>query len=442
MSYSVNFYLDNAISKKNLEAVHNSGDNEAKRKILKEFDSQSLQIFVYLRYAGKTIKAYTERRCTQKQWDSKKQRVNPRFYKSGSIQLNNYLEGLSNIICKTYEENLKKKIPTTKEQIKIIIYHANEKDAIGTNLPTFEEAYKEFINVSRMNKQNSTLTIYRTTLKHLQNFSKNRSIPLLYDRIDIKFEDSLREYLITEQEMTNNTIAKYLKTLKTFLNYCTERGYNHRLDYKKFDSNEREREVYALSLEELMNIFKHDFNSKRLDRVRDVFCFACFTGLRFSDVSGLRRENIIRGESLHFTVRKTKEITILPLNPFAQKILAKYKDEKLPLPVISSQKTNSYLKEIGRILEIIEPVRILMYRGQERIEYYVPKHEILTFHIARKTFITNSLILGMHEREVKEFSGHKKEENFRKYVKYADNYKKKVMNHVWSEGHILKAQQK
>ena len=440
MGYSVNFYLNNAISKKNVDNINSSNDREGKKEIQKRINELPLQIFIYLRFSGRTVKAFMERKCTQKEWNIQKQRVNPRYYKSGATTLNNYLERIHNEICTVYEDNLKNNTSTTKEHIKEIIYKANEKDNKGYVIPTFEEAFNEFTNVSKLKKQNSTITIYKTLFKHLRNFSKVKRVPLIFDRITLKFEDQLRAYLINDLMMTNNTIAKYIKTLKTFLNYATERGYNRLIDYKKFDSKEREKEVYALTLDELMKLYNYDFPEEKFNNVRDVFCFACFTGLRYSDVANLKRVEI-KENGLHLSIKKTKENIVLPLSPFAQKILANYEDNEKPLPVISSQKTNNYLKEIGELLEFDEPVRILLYRGQEKIEEYVPKYKVLTFHIARKTFITNSLILGMNERVVKEFSGHKKEENFRKYVKYADNYKEKVMNSVWNEEQIAKIQQ-
>jgi integrase len=187
-----------------------------------------------------------------------------------------------------------------------------------------------------------------------------------------------------------------------------------------------------------MQIFLHRFDEDRLEKVKDVFCFACFTGLRFSDVACLKRENIFENQ-LRFTVKKTQETTRIPLNEYALSILRKYSSDENPLPVVSSQKTNEYLKEIGKELKINAPVRIVKYIGNEVMQEVVPKHEVLTFHIARKTFITLSLVLGMNERLVRDFSGHKKDESFRRYVKFADNFRDRIMNETWSSKNIANA---
>ena len=81
-------------------------------------------------------------------------------------------------------------------------------------------------------------------------------------------------------------------------------------------------------------------------------------------------------------------------------------------------------------------VEIIRFRGSERIEIKVPKYKIMTFHLARKTFITNSLILGMSESEVKEVSGHKKDNSFKKYIAFSKDYMSEKINLAWSESNI------
>lgn len=222
------------------------------------------------------------------------------------------------------------------------------------------------------------------------------------------------------------------------MNFCTEeRNYNSKLNvyYKKFVRKHNEAEVYALTLNELMKIYKHEFSSEKLSNVRDVFCFICFTGLRFSDVENLQRENIKEGH-IELVIQKTKSRNSIPLNSYAKEILERYKHLDKPLPVISNQKTNEYLYEIGQEVELNELVAKSTYRGAEVVTNYLPKYEILTTHVGRKTFITNSLILGMHERVVREFSGHKKDSTFKRYVAFADKQKQEMMNDIWSQNKI------
>src|SRR5829696_900376 len=171
-------------------------------------------------------------------------------------------------------------------------------------------------------------------------------------------------------EIGEQHVAKNIKNLKTFLNYSTDREYNKTLIYKKFDDSERQTEIYTLTVNELMKIFSHRFQEDRLEKVKDVFCFSCFTGLRFSDVVGLKRDNIFESD-IRITIKKTQETTRIPLNQYALSILSKYASDENPLPVISSQRTNEYLKEIGKELQINEPVRIIRYIGNEILQRVV-----------------------------------------------------------------------
>lgn len=427
MGYSINLYLDKSSSRKKISDGNQEGD------IKKE-----LQIFLYLRYSGKTIKIYLERKCAQKQWDSQKQRVNPTYYKSGAIELNKYFDNVYYGAGKIFEENNNNGIETTKNHLKELIDKLNNRESSVHPSITFENAFEEFIKNSSVTKQESTVKQYRNTLNHLQNFSRIRGITLSFQKIDLEFQDCLKEYFIRDLRLAHNTVAKNIKNLKTFLNYSTDREYNRTLMYKKFDDSEKPTEIYTLTIDELMKIFSHKFEEDRLEKVKDVFCFSCFTGLRFSDVIGLKRENIFESQ-IRITIKKTQETTIIPLNEYSLSILNKYAADESPLPVISSQKTNEYLKEIGKLLKINEPVRIIKYIGNEVLQEVVPKHEVLTFHIARKTFITSSLVLGMNERLVRDFSGHKKDESFRRYVKFADSFRDKMMNEIWSSKNIEKA---
>ena len=115
-------------------------------------------------------------------------------------------------------------------------------------------------------------------------------------------------------------------------------------------------------------------------------------------------------------------------------MLDKYKDTIYePLPVISSQKFNEYIKKCCKEAEINILVTITRYIGQRRVDKTAPKYEFITSHTARKTFVTNSLILGMKEIVIRNITGHKKESSFRRYVKIAEDFKRQEMDSTWNK---------
>jgi integrase len=123
--------------------------------------------------------------------------------------------------------------------------------------------------------------------------------------------------------------------------------------------------------------------------VRDVFCFSCLTGLRYSDLKQLKRE-YIKADEITLTVQKTKEILMIPVTPLAQEILNRYIDQYWPLPIISNQKINDYIKELCKVAGIVESVEIVHYRGNKREAVIFPKYELIVVHTGRKTFVTLS----------------------------------------------------
>ena len=103
------------------------------------------------------------------------------------------------------------------------------------------------------------------------------------------------------------------------------------------------------------------------------------------------------------------------------------------MPIISQQKFNKYIKECCEEAEINTPITITRYIGQKRIDKTVPKYDLITRHTARKTFVTNSLVLGMKEMVVRNITVHKKEESFRRYVKIAEDLKRLEMENTWDK---------
>ncbi|MBC9795429.1 site-specific integrase [Sinomicrobium weinanense] len=298
----------------------------------------------------------------------------------------------------------------------------------------FFTSFQEFIDINKTTKSERTIKGYVTNKNFLTAFEAFTGDKLHFESIDREFYEKLRDYAFEEREARNNYFFKIISVLKTFMNWAYERGYHENLAYQRFKRQEDETEVIYLTMDELMTLYNHDFESKRLEHVRDVYCFGCFTGLRYSDIKQLRTSNIFDNH-IRINVQKTRTIDHkIPLNVYSKAILDKYRDTVYePLPVISGQKFNKYIKECCEEVEINTPTTITRYIGQKRIDKTFPKHELITSHTARKTFVTNSLILGMKEMIVRDITGHKKESSFKRYVKIADDFKQREMDSTWNK---------
>lgn len=188
-----------------------------------------------------------------------------------------------------------------------------------------------------------------------------------------------------------------------------------------------------LTWEELNQLKNYQISETKqyLERVRDVFLFCCFTGLRYSDVHNLKKSDI-RDGYIEITTVKTAERLIIELNNHSKAILDKYKDVEFEghkaLPVISNQKMNDYLKELGELAEINEPVSETYYKGSKRIDTITPKYALLGTHAGRRTFICNALALGIPAQVVMKWTGHSDYKAMKPYIDIADDVKANAMN--------------
>ena len=168
-----------------------------------------------------------------------------------------------------------------------------------------------------------------------------------------------------------------------------------------------------------------------LERVRDVFLFLCFTGLRYSDVFNLRRSDV-KENHIEITTVKTADSLIIELNNHSRAILDKYKDVAFEnykvLPVITNQKMNDYLKELAEMAGIDEPVRETYYKGNERIDVVSPKYALLGTHAGRRTFICNALSLDISPQVVMKWTGHSDYKAMKPYIDIADKVKANAMD--------------
>ncbi len=235
----------------------------------------------------------------------------------------------------------------------------------------------------------------------------------------------------------NTTIHKKLGYLKWFLKWATVKGYNKCIDYQVYTVTLKstQRKVIFLTKDELHKIMTLEIPKGResLERVRDVFIFCCFCGIRYSDVYNLRKRDIADG-IMYITTVKTADSIRIELNNITQRILDKYKDQKFPddkaLPVLSNQHMNLHLKDLCRMAGIDEPICITTYKGSTRHDEVHPKYELIGTHTARRSFICNMLSLGVTADIVMKWTGHSDYKAMKPYIDIADKAKAAEMTKI------------
>lgn len=405
-------------------------------------------ILLVCQHAGRKFKSYTREKVNPKYWDSKKQRAKNI---SGAAEINDFLDEQKEKL-KSLERELRRVDPDyTFEDLKSAFKDKRKKKLSILNF------IDNFIIETKGSLQKKSLKEYRTIYNDLKEFEKFYNTTLTYDKINQSFFNKYLAYLTKERENGQNTIAKKISTLKTLLNYAAKSGHHKNYSFKDFSVKKIKIDKVFLTKKELNQIYNLDLEGNtRLEKVRDIFCFGCFTGLRYSDIKTLKfAEIIFKNDSdgkpfkaLQFHVQKTKQLLIVPLNKYALEIIKKYEDIKdaalsvidggmklkpkeLVLPVISNQKMNEYIKEIAKLAGIDTEVVVTKFIGALRKDIVMRKYELLSTHAARRSFGIISLEQGMRLEVLQKVLGHQSIKTTMQYIFILESIKNQEMKNAW-----------
>ena len=405
---------------------------------------ENVPIRMRVNFASQRIEFTTGYRIDVAKWDGDKQRVKngcTNKLKQSASEINAALLGYYTELQEIFKRFEVAEIMPSPAEVKEAFnnrHGQNEKTELAStdtsNVPSnFYEAFDDFVRVcGRQNDwTHSTFEKFAAVKNHLKKFRSELSFEFFDEEGLTEYVQYLREV----REMRNSTIGKQLSFLKWFLRWSfkQEMHSNNAYDTFKPKLKDTQKKIIFLTWEELNRLreFKIPPTKQALERVRDVFLFQCFTGLRYSDVFNLRRSDI-KGDHIEVTTVKTSDSLIIELNDHSKAILEKYKDVEFEndkvLPVITNQKMNDYLKELAELAEINEPVRQTYYKGNERIDEVTPKYALLGTHAGRRTFICNALALGIPPQVVMKWTGHSDYKAMKPYINIADDIKANAMS--------------
>lgn len=347
-----------------------------------------------------------------------------------AIEINkriNYYESLADDIFIKFDQ---KNIIPTKEELKNALNIALGKQS-SNNSELVSPLYSKYIQEQSQRNSWSVGTIirYSTTAKHIKEFNPQLKVS---DLNDDTFQD-LQRYL-HRKGLRNSTIIYTFSNIKTFLHYLKSKGIftdDLQCVYKpKLKIEKNKGAVVYLTWEELISVYNLELKGTK-EHIRDVFCFSCFTSLRYSDIKKLQRFDI-KENHIEVVTQKTYDSLKIELNKYSRAILDKYKNINFPnnnaLPVYSNQFMNVMLKRICKKANINDSVRCVHYEGAERIERILPKHEIISMHCGRRTFVVNALYLGIPADVIIKWTGHHDYSAMKPYIAIVDNLKEKEMD--------------
>jgi site-specific recombinase XerD len=392
--------------------------------------THNVPIQLFFSFYGQRLQYYTGYRVDTPMWDEDHMKVKRNY--ADAAEINKELGKLKSKVEDIFDRAMALDIEITPDYIRQQLKNKN-KDATGKK--TLVECYTEYINLATLTKSVSTIKSIRSGLNIFIDFNKHSGIKLDFNNITQEFYDSFLDYCFNTRNYKNNYTGKLIKDLKTFLNWATEKGYNAKLDYKKksFKKFAENTEIIYLTYEELMKLYHFKTDIEQFKNVRDLFCFGCFTGMRFSDIASLKWENI-HVNSIQYRIVKTNELNTIPLNQFSKEILKRNKNKsEYCFLVPSEQQTNETLKSLFSVIELNRIVQLTHFQGAKKISRSLPLSKVITFHISKKTFMTNFLAKGGSLLTAMAITGNKDFKTARRYYKVVDSLKADEMAKVFGK---------
>jgi len=321
-----------------------------------------------------------------KDWNSKKQLAESKQidYKVLNGQLSLIKQKINNIYFKLQIENVTIKVddiidtffqkPSKKED-SVISY-------LNKDLEKLKKLIGKDLKQSTWNKFNYA---YNDVASFIKFSFKKKDIPL--NELNLNFLEGFEYYLKTEKNNKQVTLNKTIQRFRKPIKNAISEGYLDKDPFLMYKASRVKKEIVFLTNDELNKLESYLFEQIRLNQVRDLFVFCCYTGLAYNEMRNLKPENISIGfdkmEWIQMKREKTSKQIAVPILPKAKSILNKYGNT---LPQFSNQKVNSYLKEIAAIVGI---------------------NKNITHHIARKTFASTVLLYNNVPMEiVSELLGH------------------------------------
>lgn len=365
---------------------------------------------IYLRITvnGKRAELSISRKVDVNKWSTSSGKM--KGFSAEAQQLNKYIDSITNRIYKIHQRLTEENKLITAATIRNVYQGKDENKKMI--LEIFENHNLQMEKLIGKDYALGTSERYKTAKKHLSHYIlyeyKVKDFPVT--EINNKFIKGFEYYLKTVRNCAHNTTIKYITNFKKIVRIAYANDWIEKDPFFNWKTTLKTVEREFLTEEEIQRLIDKEFSITRLNLVKDIFVFSCYTGLAYADVKELSKNNIVIGIDgtrwIKTTRKKTKTKSSIPLLLIAEIILKKYEQhfdiinsDKI-LPILSNQKMNAYLKEIADMCEI---------------------NKNLTFHLARHTFATTvTLSNGVPIESVSKMLGHKSLKTTQHYAKVLD----------------------
>lgn len=372
------------------------------------YEGGLIPVYMRVTAGGKRTEFATQREWDPAKWNAAAGRANGT--KEEAKELNAFLDSLKAKVYEAQRKLVDEGEVVTTDSIREIITGRNRNSKML--LEVFDYHNTQMRDLVDIDFAPGTMERYETARSHTKDFIKWKYSleDIDINKLNYEFVTDMEFYFKTERKCCHNTAMKYISNVKKVVNICIKNGWLQRDPFFGYKLVKKEVIREILSEEEIAAVYSKVFPTERLNLVRDIFIFSCYTGLAYADIEKLKRSEIIIGidgdKWVSTTRQKTDTASRIPLLPIALEILEKYKNhpkclnQDLLLPILSNQNMNGYLKEIADLVGI---------------------EKRFTFHCARHTFATTvTLTNGVPIETVSKMLGHRNLKTTQHYAKIID----------------------
>ena len=365
-------------------------------------------IYMRITVNGRRAELSIKRKIDIKKWSSDAGRA--KGHSEEAQKINQFIDIIYHKVYKIHQNFIEKNINYTAITIRDSYLGKNENQKMV--IAIFQDHNDQVEKLVGKDFAPGTSERYKTAKMHVENYIKKEykvdDIPV--KDVDHKFITGFEYYLKTERNCSHNSAIKYITNFKKIIRIAYANDWITKDPFFNWKARLKIVDREFLSEEEIQALVKKEFKLPRLDQVKDIFLFCCFTGLAYADVKKLTKDSIVIGidgnKWINTKRTKTNTVSNIPLLPLSTTIIEKYANHKdvldytKLLPVLSNQKMNAYLKEIADLCGITKN---------------------LTFHLARHTFATTvTLTNGVPIESVSKMLGHKSLKTTQHYAKILD----------------------
>lgn len=318
------------------------------------------------------------------------------------------------------------------------------KDFTG-NLDVYFQ-FDDYIESKKRRIAPSTVHIYMEVKRYLQAFEKSRGRKITFKSFDVDFYHDFVDFMTFDYEsyrytrtrlkgLKRNTMGKAIKHLRLFLKDRMRRKIISPIDLSEYKVFEEVADATYLTSYEIETIYKLDLSlNPKLETARDLLILGCLTGLRFSDFSSIKPEDIRNGK-LHIKQQKSDHWVVIPLRPTAYEILITKFGGLIPRT--SNPEFNEDIKQVCRIAGIDESIKFSYKKGNRDIEEVKPKYKWVTSHSCRRSFCTNEFLAGTPVELIMKISGHRSLKDFYMYIKVTPDQAAYQIEKIWKERELM-----